>query len=346
MREITAENAADYLRESGRVPEGLRVEARELGGGVSNVVIRVDVEGREPIVLKQSRERLRTRAEWLSRLDRIWVEQAAIDVLGQILPEGNVPALLFDDRENFLFAMSCAPDDAVTWKARLMAGEADGATAAEAGRILGTVHAEAAGHPALGSPLFADMAIFDGLRLDPYYRRIAAVHPDLAPGLGRLIASALDSARRTLVLGDFSPKNILVHGKGLTVVDFETAHAGDPAFDLGFFLSHLLLKAFRSAPLQTTYLDLTYRFWENYALRSDPGGDIVTRANEHAAACVLARLDGKSPVDYRDQLDVVAVRRFAREALRAVPPDWDGLIQLAAREMQQSHPRLSDLPQP
>jgi len=48
MREVTAETAADYLRERGRVPAGRRVSVRELGGGVSNVVMRVDVEGEAP----------------------------------------------------------------------------------------------------------------------------------------------------------------------------------------------------------------------------------------------------------------------------------------------------------
>ncbi|HEX8203511.1 MAG TPA: phosphotransferase, partial [Isosphaeraceae bacterium] len=125
MREVTAETAAAYLCETGRVPAGRAAAARELGGGVSNVVIRVDVAGQPPLVLKQARERLRTRAPWFSRLDRVWVEQEALGLLATLLPPGTVPAILFDDRENFLFAMTCAPDDAVVWKDRLLAGSAD-----------------------------------------------------------------------------------------------------------------------------------------------------------------------------------------------------------------------------
>ena len=106
MREITPETAADYLRETGRVPEGLKMTACALGGGVSNVVMRVDVEGRDPFVLKQARERLRTEAYWVSRLDRIWIEKAALEWLARLLPAGTVPEVLFDDRENFLFAMT------------------------------------------------------------------------------------------------------------------------------------------------------------------------------------------------------------------------------------------------
>src|SRR4051812_30402260 len=88
MREIDAENAANYLRESGRVPGGTEVRVRELTGGVSNIVLRVDVPGRPPFVLKQCREQLRVAMVWRARLERIWTESASLGVLGAILPAG------------------------------------------------------------------------------------------------------------------------------------------------------------------------------------------------------------------------------------------------------------------
>jgi 5-methylthioribose kinase len=108
--------------------------------------------------------------------------------------------------------MACAPDDAVVWKDRLLAGEADPAVARQAGTILGTIHAEAAGHPALAGPL-AGTLVFDQLRIDPYYRRIVQVHPDLAPPIHALTAAMAAAPRPTFVHGDFSPKNILVHAR-------------------------------------------------------------------------------------------------------------------------------------
>ena len=113
MREVTPENAAEYLRESGRVPPGKAIEARAMGWGVSNVVIRVDVEGEPPIVLKQARERLRTKALWVSRLDRIWNEREALgvppgrsDVIGagavildRVLARSGAPRLTVSDSD-------------------------------------------------------------------------------------------------------------------------------------------------------------------------------------------------------------------------------------------------------
>ncbi len=251
MREIHPDNAAAYLRRTGRAPADAIIGVMPFGWGVSNVVLRVQIEGEAPFVLKQSREQLRTKMHWVSRLDRIWTETAALRRLAATLPAGSVPELLWEDRKNYLFAMSCAPDDAAVWKRWLLAGRADPEVARRSGALLGGMHAQNAADD-WGE--LADTTVFDQLRLDPFYRTVARAHPDLAPRLQTLIDETLDPPERTFVHADFSPKNLLVHGDrfGLTVVDFETAHAGDPAFDLGFFTSHLLLKSLRAAPEHQT----------------------------------------------------------------------------------------------
>ena len=272
MHEITSLTAADYLRESGRVPDRAAIQVRELTGGVSNIVLRVDVRGKPPFVIKQCRERLRVAMDWRARLDRIWTERATLDLLHSILPEGTVPTVLFEDRPLYLFAMTCAPDAAVTWKTHLMVGQTDLEVAARLGTILGTIHARAREQPALCEVL-SDTSLFEELRVDPYYRTAARAHPDIATHIDALIAAMDQPAdRRTLVLGDFSPKNILVHSGGLILLDFECAHAGDATFDMGFFLSHLVLKTIHAAAtdrqLASRYLGLTPLFWHSYLDRS------------------------------------------------------------------------------
>lgn len=341
MRELTWENAAAYLQETGRVPAGRSIRVRELSGGVSNVVLRVDLEDRPSFVIKQCRERLRVAMDWRARLDRIWAERAALDVLGALLPPGTVPRVHFEDRPNYLFAMTCAPDDSETWKTHLMSGQADPRVAGRLGTILGTVHAEATNHPEMRGTL-ADTSLFDELRLDPYYRTIARAHPEIAPRIEALIAAMdVPSNERTLVLGDFSPKNILVHSAGLILLDFECAHGGDASFDLGFFLSHLMLKTIqvaRGAPgARQSFVDLTLRFWDAYLERIGttpwrPEG-LVPRAIDHASACVLARVDGKSPVEYLDPSGQELARRLALEAIETQPRTWDEMLRLLDRQL-------------
>ncbi len=109
MHEITALTAADYLRESGRVPDRAAIEVRELTGGVSNIVLRVEIQGKPPFVIKQCRERLRVAMDWRARLDRIWTERATLDLLHSILPEGTVPTVLFEDRPRVPFCDDMRP---------------------------------------------------------------------------------------------------------------------------------------------------------------------------------------------------------------------------------------------
>jgi len=71
---------AEYLRRRPEVGASVPMEMKTLAGGVSNVVLRVDVAGRDPVVIKQCRERLRVAMEWRARLDRIWAEQAPFEL--------------------------------------------------------------------------------------------------------------------------------------------------------------------------------------------------------------------------------------------------------------------------
>src|SRR5262249_47699772 len=160
------------------------------------IVLRVDVSGRAPFVIKQCRERLRVPMEWHARLERIWTEQAALELLAAILPAGAVPLIEFEDRPNYLFAMTCAPDDAVTWKSRLMSAELDAGIASRLGFILAEIHNKSPGHPSLAG-IFSDTGLFAELRVDPYYRTIGRAHPDLMPRVEALIASmrVLESER-------------------------------------------------------------------------------------------------------------------------------------------------------
>src|SRR6185503_2499871 len=97
--------------------------------------------------------------------------------------------------------------------------------------------------PALGlQSIFADRTFFEALRIDPYYRAAGIRHPAAGKFYDRLIAETA-TVQETLVHGDFSPKNVLVREGRLILLDFEVIHFGDPAFDLGFSLTHLLSKA-------------------------------------------------------------------------------------------------------
>ncbi|HEY7315745.1 MAG TPA: aminoglycoside phosphotransferase family protein [Gemmataceae bacterium] len=327
MLELNAENAVDYLRQRGWIAGAARIEP--LGGGVSNAVLRVETP-EQLFVLKQSRPQLRTRDAWFSDLDRVYREQEVMQALAPLLPPHTVPEVLFVDRANYVFAMAHAPRGAKVWKSQLLAGEIDLDVGEYAGRILGRIH-EATAHDPRLVERFRDRTVFVQLRVDPFYRRIQERHPELAGVIEPLI-ERLMSARDALCHGDYSPKNILTHEHGFTLVDYETAHLGDPTMDLGFFLSHLLLKAVKRSHDRERHFELTRRFGQGYAAETTflPHAELWTRAIEHCAVCLLARIDGTSPVEYLpEEPKRAAVRRLACRMLRERPRQWSEVLEMS-----------------
>jgi 5-methylthioribose kinase len=325
MLELTTDNALDFARSRGWIGPGpATVEA--LGGGVSNAVLRVEADGRV-LVLKQSRPQLRTRDAWFSDIDRVYREQEVMEALQPLLPPGIVPQVLHADRANYVFAMTSAPADARNWKQQLLRGDVELDLGHLAGVVLGRLHQKTAENRA-EYERFRDRNVFVQLRVDPFYRRIQERRPEVAAAVAPLIEQLAESAE-ALCHADFSPKNILTHGETFTLVDYETAHLGDPTMDLGFFTSHLILKAVHVAGARDWLLELVRMFWRGYGreVKFRPLPELEARGVAHCGVCLLARVDGTSPVDY---LTADAERETARRLGRLILLDgvrtWDEVL--------------------
>jgi 5-methylthioribose kinase len=331
MLELNADSALDYLRARSWIAPGpARVEL--LGWGVSNAVLRVETAERT-FVLKQSRPQLRTKDAWFSDLNRVYREQEVMEVLHPLLPPLVVPEVLHVDRENYVFAMSHAPQGARVWKESLLSGEVDPVVAREAGRVLGQLHERTARDRHLVER-FGDRTVFVQLRVDPFYRRIQERLPDVAAAIEPLVQYMM-AALDALCHGDYSPKNILTHDRGFTLVDYETAHVGDPTMDLGFFLSHIVLKGVKRHTERERFFELTRTFWEAYSreVRFRPRAELEGRAIGHCAVCLLARIDGTSPVDYLpEEPKREAVRRLGRKLLLNGVQRWNEVLAIADAE--------------
>lgn len=337
MRELTVATVNDYLIHAQRLSAGDAGDVTLLTGGVSNVVFLVSPRNGTPFVVKQSRGKLRTQADWFSRLERIFREAEAQRVLSEALAPGTVPIVLFEDRENYLFAMSAVRMDHEVWKRQLLSRKIDYPIFVQAGSLLADIHVETASKPDLLSDAH-DTSVFFELRIDPFYRRIADVHPPIRAACDDLI-DEMRGHPLCFVHADYSPKNLLVHADGITLVDHETVHYGDPAFDLGFFFSHLWLKAVALTDVRAALLTGIEQAWQAYQSRLPSNRHIgqealSRRAVRHFAACLLSRIDGKSPVDYmNDAAHQDLVRRLSLQWLRSPPSDLDAAFQQFSREI-------------
>jgi aminoglycoside phosphotransferase (APT) family kinase protein len=298
------------LKRAGLVSRNETPSFTPLTGGVSSEIWKVG-----EICVKRALPRLRVAQRWeapieRNRYERLWLEAAAAAA------PGSAPRVLAADDAAGCFAMEYLA--APIWKERLRQGDAQPGFAAQVGHTLGAIHTATAGRPEIPQR-FATDAIFHAIRLEPYLVSTGNMHPDLAPRLQYLVERTART-RLCLVHGDVSPKNILVGGEGpahLPVfLDAECAWYGDPAFDLAFCLNHLLLKCLWVPASRPAFLECFDALAASY-LESVPFEGVEERVASLLPALLLARVDGKSPVEYLGEKEKDLVRRAARELLPA-----------------------------
>lgn len=322
--EETAEITASLAR-MGLIASDEPAYLEPLTGGISSlIVLAKTAAGR--FCVKRALPQLKVAVEWKVPVDRNAAEVGWMRIAERVSP-GSVPTILGEDTAGMAFAMAYLdPSDHPVWKTQLLEGRAEVSTAAAVADIVSNVHNACAGDAAIARE-FANDSNFHAIRLDPYFGAAASVHRDLAPQLEALIARTA-ATRLTLVHGDISPKNILVGPTGPLILDAECAWYGDPAFDLAFCLAHLLLKCVRRPDITEAYLGCFDALVAGSVDRCmwEPPAALDARTATMLAGMVLARIDGKSPVEYiADRGEKDRVRAFARHFL-AEPAEQLGVM--------------------
>ncbi len=290
-----------------------------LAGGVSSDICLVETEDRR-FCVKRALPRLKVAALWEAPVERNAAEAAWMRAVARWLPHA-APRVLGEDSKAGLFAMEyLAPERHPLWKTQLLAGCVEPDFAAAVGRDLAVIHSRSAADPGVRAA-FANDDTFEAIRIEPYLRATGRAHPELAARFDALARTTLQT-KRALVHGDVSPKNILHGPLGPVFLDAECAWFGDPAFDLAFCLNHLLLKGACEGADRTRYgaafAALTQAYLARVGWESADG--LEARAAALLPALFLARVDGKSPVEYLTrESEREAVRRCAAPLI-ADPP--------------------------
>jgi hypothetical protein len=83
---------------------------------------------------------------------------------------------------------------------------------------------------------------------------------------------------------------LIENGENIVLIDFEVVHWGNAVFDVAYCLGHLMLKGWH-LQRQPDAIELIKVFLARY-------GSEVRNLIPHLGLMLLARMDGKSPVNY------------------------------------------------
>lgn len=294
-----------------------------LGGGVSCLVALVTTsKGRW--VVKKARKRLSVEAEWIADLSRVFREVSCLKVIREYVDVNAAPAILLEDRKNYAFVMEYG-ENGVTWKQLLMKNVVDPSTTLRVATILSKLHSKTREVKSLEEE-FGDNTNFYQLRLEPYIIFTSNRHVDIRDKLNE-IAELLVSRKLCVVHGDYSPKNILLLPDGrIWALDCEPAHYGNPVFDVAFCINHLILKTIHLN--SQAHLAEAKRFWKTYwsGLKWDEDDVLQREAVRVLGALMLARVDGKSPVEYLSEENRAKVRNLARKFISDKVDEFESIV--------------------
>ncbi len=304
----------ELLRADGHL-HSQTARAVPLTGGVSSDVFLIE-DGERQFVVKQALPQMKVQALWQADISRNRTEFEYLKYVGRVLPEA-VPRV-FAAGDGY-FTMEYLGEGFENWKQMLLAGQCRPEHAAQAGKMLGVIHRISSGD-AEAARIFDNTETFHQLRTDPYLVTTGQRHPELREYFERETVR-LESTRECLVHGDYSPKNILIGNGRQVILDCEVAWYGDPAFDLGFLLNHLLLKSLHHAPKDVGLSRLVERaigaYYLERRLPQDRQSEFDRRTARLLPLLLLARIDGKSPAEY---VRGEAKKNFARKFVAAILP--------------------------
>lgn len=289
-------------------------ELKPLKGGVSSEIFLVS-DGENKCVVKQALPKLNVEDEWFADISRNENEQKFLRFLQEIKPE-SVPKLLYSDNEHHFYVMEYLNEQFITWKKEMLNGIFESDVAGKAAELLAEIHLKSWENNEIKKE-FNKAGNFYSLRTEPYLVTTGKRHPDFKKIFFEE-AERLKNYQQALVHGDFSPKNIMIKEVRVVLLDHEVAWFGDPAFDVAFFLNHLFLKMLHHYKKYGAIQDLTNIAWNSYF---DKMGQEILEEMEHRIIrlllmLMLARIDGKSPVEYLEEDEKEFVRTFVKHHLK------------------------------
>ncbi len=303
-----------------------------LAGGVSSDIGLVEL-GPRKLCVKFALAQLKVEEQWFANPRRNLAEYEWLKHASKVAPD-SVPELLGRSDEAGGFIMEFIDgDDVYLWKTALLAGRVSRDEARVTGATLARIHGGSARTEILAQ--FQNQQDFHALRLEPYLLFTTTRHPDLASEMKWLV-DMLNTNEQVVIHGDVSPKNIIFRDGIPLFLDAECATAGDPAFDVAFCLNHLILKALHLRSSRNTLFSCVEDFWSAYRdyIDWEARDELERRVCRLLPAFMLARVDGKSPVEYLSLEEQRLVRTVSVPLIRGPESSLARMVQTISKTLE------------
>ena len=331
---------AELLAELGLNEADAPLSVTPLSGGVASDIAKVRVgqdgsSGQKTYCVKFALAKLRVKADWFAPVTRSFAEYQWLKTAAQISPDTAIQLYGHSERLNGFVMSYLQGEETCLFKSVLLAGDGRAEQAEAVGRLLGRIHAATAG-PEFDRTAFANRDDFQAIRIEPYLLHTARLYPS-HQALFHQVADQLYQSDQLLIHGDVSPKNILFTESRPYLLDAECATMGDASFDVCFCLNHFILKAVHVPGCLVRYLSFCTRFWAAYrgfVVWEDVAG-LEARILKLLPMMMLARIDGKSPVEYLSEKDQTHIRQVALHLLDVPAHSLEAFMQTIERQTPQ-----------
>lgn len=280
---------------------GPSVSFHPMTGGVSSDIWLIASE-EQKFVIKQALPQLKVADHWAADVKRNLAEQDYIHFVRTFNAQA-VPQILLSDHSVPYFVMEYLGEPLQNWKMKLLGGHVEITQVKKAAALLAEIHNHSLTDISL-SERFDHLDGFYALRLEPYLVTTGVRNPELGKYFSAEVERLMEN-RSVLVHGDFSPKNILVSADRLVLLDHEVACWADPSFDVAFMINHLFLKLLyhHPEPVAQNFTEIPLLAWDTYfdAIALHDVEKLKTQSAKLLLMLMLARVDGKSPVEYLNQ---------------------------------------------
>ena len=273
------------------------IKYKRLEGGVSSEVYYVKTN-KSDYCIKRSLKKLLVKKNWIANTNRIKYEYLWLKHCKKIISRNIPKTFEFDNKKKYIVMEYLNDSKYKTLKQLYFNKVVNIKTIKLISKHLYKIHSS--------SKNLKTKKIFDGnnnnfydLRLDPYFNEVGRIYPKYKKYIKNINKNYFENSS-TLVHGDFSPKNILIGKNKIIYLDAECCNFGDPVFDLVFFTNHLLIKSIfikdKSQEFIKSYIIFYKEYLNNLNLKNYKS--YINRIIEMTPIMLLARIDGKSPVEY------------------------------------------------